>query len=92
MSAPHGDEGFRNVLENHFILAGMRHRLVRSPADAGDRGGIALFAYATFAELGAFLTGTSAGTLDTAVAREMAHKMCGGYGVKAPGARRHYLP
>lgn len=55
-------------------------------------GGIALFAYATFAELGAFLTGTSAGTLDTAVAREMAHKMCGGYGVKAPGARRHYLP
>jgi hypothetical protein len=54
-------------------------------------GGIALFAYATFAELGAFLTGSPARTLDTAAAREIAHKMCGGYSVKA-GTRRHFLP
>ncbi len=55
-------------------------------------GGIALFAYATFAELGAFLTGSPARTLDTTAAREIARKMCGGYLVKAPGARRHYSP
>jgi hypothetical protein len=55
-------------------------------------GGIALFAYATFAELGAFLTGSPARTLDTTVAREIAHKMCGGYSIKASGARRHYSP
>jgi hypothetical protein len=55
-------------------------------------GGIALFAYATFAELGAVLTGTPARTLDTTAAREIAHKMCGGYLVKARGTRRNYLP
>jgi hypothetical protein len=55
-------------------------------------GGIALFAYATFAELGAFLTGSPPRTLDTTVAREIAHKMCGGYGVKAPVRRRPFSP
>jgi hypothetical protein len=55
-------------------------------------GGIALFAYATFAELGAFLTRSPARTLDTTAAREIAHKMCGGYLVKAPAARRRYSP
>ena len=53
-------------------------------------GGIALFAYATFAELGAFLTGSPARTLDTTVARELARKMCDGYGVKARGTRRPF--
>jgi hypothetical protein len=54
-------------------------------------GGIALFAYAAFAELGALLTNSPARTLDTTVAREIARKMCGGgYGAKASGARRHY--
>jgi hypothetical protein len=55
-------------------------------------GGIALFAYAMLAELGAFLTGSPARTLDTAAAREIAHKMCGGYLVRAQGKRRHYSP
>jgi hypothetical protein len=56
-------------------------------------GGIALFAYATFAELGALLTGSPARTLDTTVAREIARTMCGtGDGVKASGTRRHYTP
>ena len=55
-------------------------------------GGIALFAYATFAELGAFLTGSPARTLDTTVAREIAHKMCGGHLVKVRAARRRPLP
>ena len=40
-------------------------------------GGIALFAYATFAELGALLTGSPARTLDTTVARDIARTMCG---------------
>jgi hypothetical protein len=54
-------------------------------------GGFALFAYATFAELGALLTNSPARTLDTTVARDIARKMCGdGYGTKALGARRHY--
>jgi hypothetical protein len=55
-------------------------------------GGIALFAYATFAELGALLTNSPARTLDTTVAREIARNMCGGGygGAKASGARRHY--
>jgi hypothetical protein len=53
-------------------------------------GGIALCAYATFAELGAFLTGTPARTPDTTAAREIAHKMCGGYLVKTSGTRRNY--
>ena len=56
-------------------------------------GGIALFAYATFAELGALLTGSSAGTLDTTVAREIARTMCGGgYGIKASASRRNHTP
>jgi NhaP-type Na+/H+ or K+/H+ antiporter len=55
-------------------------------------GGIALFAYATFVELGAFLIGAPARTLDPTAAREIAHKMCGGYLVKARGTRRHYSP
>ena len=54
-------------------------------------GGIALFAYATFAEFGVLLTNSSATTLDTAVAREIARQMCGGgYGAKASGTLRHY--
>jgi hypothetical protein len=44
-------------------------------------GGAALFAYATFAELGAFLTGNSGKTVDTTGAREIARRICGGYGV-----------
>ncbi len=56
-------------------------------------GGIALFAYAIFAELGASLMGTRARTLDTTVAREIARTMCGGgHGLDASGARRRYLP
>ena len=56
-------------------------------------GGIALFSYAIFAELGASLTGSPAATLDTTVAREIARTMCGGgYGLEASGARRRYVP
>ena len=56
-------------------------------------GGIALFAYATFAELGALLTNSPARTLDTTVAREIARTMCGGgYGLNASGTGRRYLP
>jgi hypothetical protein len=40
-------------------------------------GGVALFAYATFAELAAFLTGAPDNTLDTSAAREIATRMCG---------------
>ena len=43
-------------------------------------GGIALFAYAIFAELAAFLTGNPSHTLDGNAAREFARRMCGGYG------------
>jgi hypothetical protein len=54
-------------------------------------GGIALFAYATLAELGAFLTGSAARTLDTAAARAMARQMCGGgYEVNALGGRNDF--
>jgi hypothetical protein len=41
-------------------------------------GGLALFAYAIFAELAALLTGTPSKSLDTSVAREVARRMCGG--------------
>jgi hypothetical protein len=51
-------------------------------------GGIALFAYAVFAELGAFLTGSPGKTLDSSVAREIARRMCGGYGVRARNSQR----
>jgi hypothetical protein len=40
-------------------------------------GGVALFAYATFAELAASLTGAPDNTLDTSAAREIAARMCG---------------
>jgi hypothetical protein len=52
-------------------------------------GGIALFAYAIFAEFGAFLTGKTGATIDPAMAREIARCMCGGYGVQARHGRRH---
>jgi hypothetical protein len=45
-------------------------------------GGVILLAYAIFAELGGFLTGTTSKTIDTTAARETARRMCGGYGVK----------
>jgi hypothetical protein len=51
-------------------------------------GGAALFAYAVFAELGAFLAGIPSKTLDTAAAREMARSICPGYGVRARNIRR----
>jgi hypothetical protein len=51
-------------------------------------GGVALFAYAVFAELGALLVGSSGKTLDTSVAREIARGMCGDYRVPVRGARR----
>jgi hypothetical protein len=56
-------------------------------------GGVALLAYAICAELGAFLTGNTGKTVDTTVAREIARRMCGGYGVQ-PGnmRRRHPAP
>jgi len=50
-------------------------------------GGITLFAYAIFAELGEFLMGNPSKTLDTTVAREIARRMCGGYGVRARTTR-----
>ncbi len=42
-------------------------------------GGLALFAYATFAELVALLTGRDGNSLDISAAREIAHRMCGGH-------------
>ena len=54
-------------------------------------GAITLFAYATFAELGALLLGTSHKPLDTSAAREMARRLCGGYVVPAR-SRRPPLP
>jgi hypothetical protein len=51
-------------------------------------GGLALFAYAVFAELGAFLAGIPSKTLDTTAAREMARRICPGYGVRASNVRR----
>jgi len=51
-------------------------------------GGIALFVYAIFAELGALLTGNPYQSLDTAAAREIARRMCAGYGVAADTRRR----
>jgi hypothetical protein len=50
-------------------------------------GGIALFSYAVFVELGAFLTGSPVKTLDSSVAREIARRMCG-YGVSARNSTR----
>jgi len=55
-------------------------------------GGTALFAYAMFAEVGARLTGISGKTPDTSAAREIARRMCGGYGVQVRSARRFPAP
>jgi hypothetical protein len=51
-------------------------------------GGLALFAYAAFAELGAVLAGIPSKTIDTSAAREMARSICPGYGVPAGNVRR----
>jgi hypothetical protein len=51
-------------------------------------GGLALFAYAVFAELGGFLAGIPSKTLDASVAREIARSICPGYGVPASNVRR----
>jgi hypothetical protein len=92
MSALHGDGGFAMSLKAiMFSLGCVIAWFVLLPMLVIG-GGISLFAYATFAELGAFLTGSRARTLDTTAAREIAHKMCGGYLVKASGTRRHYSP
>lgn len=50
-------------------------------------GGLALFSYAVFAELGAFLAGIPSTTLDTTTARQMARRICPGYG-RAANVRR----
>jgi hypothetical protein len=55
-------------------------------------GGTALFAYAIFAELGSFLTGAPSKSLDKSAAREIARRMCGGYGVRARNTRRFPAP
>lgn len=55
-------------------------------------GGIALLAYAIFAELGAVLTGNAFKTLDTSAAREIARRMCGGYGLPVRSRMRRPLP
>jgi hypothetical protein len=39
-------------------------------------GGVALFSYAIFAELGALVTGKPSTTLETSVAREIARRLC----------------
>jgi hypothetical protein len=51
-------------------------------------GGVALLLYAILAELAAFITGKPSKALDTAVAREMARRMCGGYGVASRSPQR----
>jgi hypothetical protein len=43
-------------------------------------GGTVLLAYAIFAELAALLTGHRSKTLDASAAREIARRMCSGYG------------
>jgi hypothetical protein len=45
-------------------------------------GGVALFAYAIFAELAALITGTQSKPLETSAAREIVRRMCGGYNVR----------
>jgi len=51
-------------------------------------GGLSLLLYAILAEFGAFITGRPSKTLDTSVAREIARRLCGGYGVRARSTRR----
>jgi hypothetical protein len=55
-------------------------------------GGVALFAYALFAEVGASLLGNGGTTVDAKAAREIARRMCGGYGVRARSLRLHPAP
>jgi hypothetical protein len=55
-------------------------------------GGTAVFAYAIFAEFGAFLIGDPRKTLDTSAAREIASRTCGGYGVQMRSTRRFPAP
>jgi hypothetical protein len=45
-------------------------------------GGVTLLAYAILAEFGALILGDSAKALNTADAREIARRMCGGYGTR----------
>ena len=45
-------------------------------------GGVTLLAYAILAEFGALILGGGAKALDTADAREIARRMCGGYGTR----------
>jgi len=51
-------------------------------------GGLSLLLYAVLAELGAFITGNPSKTLDTSVAREIARRLCGGYGMRVRNTRR----
>jgi hypothetical protein len=51
-------------------------------------GGFALLLYAILAELAAFITSKPSRGLDTAVAREIARRMCGGNGVAPRSARQ----
>ena len=46
-------------------------------------GGVALFTHAIFAEFCASFLGNTGTTVDTTAAREIARRMCGGYGVQA---------
>jgi hypothetical protein len=55
-------------------------------------GGVALFAYAIFAELAALIAGTPSKTLDTSAARETARRLCGGDGDQARNFRPHSSP
>ena len=55
-------------------------------------GGTALFTYAIFAEIGAFLVGNPGKSLDASVARDIARRTCGGYGVQMRSTRRFPAP
>jgi hypothetical protein len=52
-------------------------------------GGVALFAVAIFAEVEALFLGNTGNAVDTATAREIARRMCGGYAAQARNMRRH---
>jgi hypothetical protein len=54
-------------------------------------GGLSLLLYAILAEFGAFITGHPSKTLDSSVAREIARRLCGGYGVRARNSQRFPL-
>ena len=51
-------------------------------------GGLALFLYAILAELAALVTGKPGKALDKEVARDIARRMCAGYGVPSQSPRR----